>query len=111
MSDNIALDVQRDPTSSRAGLNSVSSIKEQILRCTPDENAAMSNGMSRFEAAINFVFGVVLPTVDVGSDFLLAFHLVRGLQCGDRTQQKIMAEYYFLWGGVSFICPSLSFIL
>ena len=69
MSDNIPLDVQRDPTSSTAGLNSVSSFKEQILRCRPDENAAMSKGMSRFEAAINFVFGVVLPTVDVGSDF------------------------------------------
>ena len=110
MSDNIPLDVQRDPTTSTAGLNRVSSIKEPILLCRPDENAAMSEGMSRFEAAINFVFGVVLPTVDVGSDFLLAFQLIRRVQCGDRTQQKIMDEYYFLWGGVSFICPSLSFL-
>ena len=55
MSDNIPVDVQRDPSTSTARLNRADSAKEEILASRPDENAPMSEGMSHFEAAVSFV--------------------------------------------------------
>ena len=101
MSDNICLDVQKDPTSSTAALEDSHSHEPNAF-ISPDEDATLSEAMSRFEAAINFVFGVVLPTVDVGSDLWLAIQFLAGLAC---TREKS-----FLYGGVSLICPSLSFL-
>ena len=104
MSDNIPVDVQRDPSTSTAQLSRAGSAKEEILASRPDKNAPMSEGMSHFEAAVSFVFGVFLPTVDVGSDLWLAIKLISGVKCRGRVQ------YFTIWGGVSFICPSLSFL-
>ena len=106
MSDNIAVDVQRDPSSSTTGLNRAGSTEEQIVRCRPNENPAVSGGMSHFEAGISFVFGVVLPTIDVGSDLWLAFKLIpKPPRCSPPTDL-----YHLTWASISFICPSLSFL-
>ena len=92
---------------------------EEILCCIPDENAALPEGMSHFEAANGLFFGVILPTVDVWSDLVLAITV--------STESKYphpvwisspkypihvfdMFKNRFLLSGVSFICPSLSFL-
>ena len=99
------MDIQKDPTSSIAALEDSHSHEPNAF-IRPDENATLSEAMSRFEAAINFVFGVVLPTVDVGSDLWLAIQFFAGLTC----QTYKVSENRFLYGGVSLICPSLSFL-
>ena len=105
MSDNICVAVQKDPTSSTAALEDSHSHEANAF-IRPDENATSSEAMSRFEAAINFVFGVVLPTVDVGSDLWLAIQFLVGLPC-----KSTLGEYnHILYGGISLICPSLSFL-
>ena len=99
MSDNIAVNVQRDPSSSAAGLNRAGSTEEQIVQSKPDENAVMSEGMSHFEAGISFIFGVVLPTVDVGSDLWMAFKLIpKPPQC---SPQSLALDYYHLTWALS----------
>ena len=109
MSDNICLDVQKDPTSSTAALeDSHSNEANAFIR--PDENATLSEAMSRFEVAINFVFGVVLPTVDVGSDLWFAFQLLTGQACEGEWELYSVHENQFLDGEVSLIFPSLSFL-
>ena len=90
MSDNIPVDVQRDPSTSTARPNRAGSAEEEILAGRPDENPAMSERMSHFEAGISFAFGVVLPTVDVGSDLWLAINFINGVQCEGAWEQNIM---------------------
>ena len=110
MSDNICVDVQKDPTSSSTAALEDSHSHEPNAFIRPDENATLSEAMSRFEAAINFVFGVVLPTVDVGSDLWLAIQFFAGLACKDFYNYDEVRDNRFLYGGVSLICPSLSFL-
>ena len=50
MSDNIGVDIQKDPTSSTADLEDSHS-HEPNAYIRPDENATLSEAMSRFEAA------------------------------------------------------------
>ena len=110
MSDNICVDVQKDPTSSTAALEDSHSHEPNAF-IRPDEDATLSEAMSRFEAAINFAFGVVLPTVDVGSDLWLASQLLARRACKEYEFGPYeVRDNFFLYGGVSLICPSLSFL-
>ena len=58
MSDYVGFNVQRDPT------------------LWLDKNAVESNQMTRGQALRDLIFGVILPTIDVGSDLLFAFKLL-----------------------------------
>ena len=93
MSDNIEIEVQRDLI-----------IPSHEL----DDNATTSAPMTRGQAIRDFLFGVFLPTIDVGSDLLFAFRLLLAdwSFCSDPS----MSRYRFTFAGVSFIFPSISFL-
>jgi len=104
MSDNVCVDVQRDPTSSTADHGGSHSIESEVM--LPDENATPTEAMSRKEAIFYGFFNVFLPTFDVGTDLWLAIKFLKGLKC-----KSVFGEYDpAVYGGVSLIFPSLSFI-
>lgn len=62
--------------------------------------------MTKTEAIVYYVCNVVLPTVDVGSDLWVAIEFLKGLPC-----ESVKGGYDpAVYGGVSLIFPSLSFI-
>ena len=69
-----------------------------------DENATKSDGMTRGEATREFLFGVILPTVDVGSDLLFAFQFL----LVDKDNCYGVEKYAY--ATVSFTFPALSFL-
>ena len=73
MSDNIAMDVQRDPTSSHSldeNSDEGQNVQVEVIpTASSDENPTESTQMTRGQAIRDFLFGVALPTIDV--DFCL----------------------------------------
>ena len=90
MSDNVAIDVQRHPTTT----------------LWLDKNAVESNQMTSEQAIRDFILGVILPTIDVGSDLLFAFKLL----LADWSACHKIENNRFMYASVSFIFPTLSFL-
>ena len=88
MSDYVGFIVQRDPT------------------LWLDKNAVESNQMTRGQAIRDLIFGVILPTIDVGSDLLFAFKLL----LAEWSACPTMENNRFMFASVSFIFPTLSFL-
>ena len=84
----------------------------------------MSEPMSVFEVLITAVFGIILPSADVGSDLWLAIRILtqRDWQCGLAntkiksqdsamdTNDKIFYENQHIYGVVTLTFPTLSFM-
>ena len=67
--------------------------------------------MTRMEAVIAISTGVVLPTLDIFSDLVFAVRLLtkEDWDCLDRRRNSPELRTLQIYGGVSFIFPTVSF--
>ena len=88
----------------------------------------MEDPMSYFEAMIIVLFGLILPTADVGTDFLLAITIIVGKEVWKETRAQwagahgpelIREDFRFcglldgsryVFGATTLVFPTLSFL-